>query len=253
MSPALPHHDPADPALYDDAYVQALFDRMGPTYGVMNLVSSFGFSEFWRIQCVRNAGITAGTRVCDMMSGSGECWRHVLRRGGSIVSIDFSRVMIARQHARNETFGRQVDVRCENALRTSLASGSVDAVLGAFGLKTLSQDQLAGFAVEIRRILKPGGRFSLLEISSAEGWLLGPFFRWYLRTVIPRIGRLCLGDIECYRMLGVYTERFVSCEPLARLFTDAGLTVTWQRHFFGCATSLVGVKPPGSPDSTIGI
>lgn len=246
------HHDTAqvmkkfepgrDPSR-EDQYVQALFDRMGPTYGVMNLLSSFGFSELWRLRCVRNAGIQPGSRVCDMMSGSGECWKYILRRGGSVVSIDFSEVMCGRQRQRNQNYEMRVDVRCENAMRTSIPSEAIDCVVCAFGLKTLSQEALKAFAFEIRRILRPGGRFSLLEISTAEGWFLSSLYRWYLRTIVPMIGRVCLADIECYRMLGAYTDAFVSCQRVSAAFAEAGLDVAVRRHFHGCATSLVGTKP----------
>ena len=100
--------------------------------------------------------------------------------------------------------------------------------------------------MEIHRILKPGGRFSLLEISTAEGWFLAPLYRWYLRSIIPLLGKLCLGDIECYRMLGVYTDEFVSSERVAAIFVEAGLDVRIHRHFYGCATSLVGTKKAGA-------
>jgi demethylmenaquinone methyltransferase / 2-methoxy-6-polyprenyl-1,4-benzoquinol methylase len=238
-------HEPMPHPCHEDAYVRQLFDRMEPTYGLMNLVSSFGFSEIWRRQCVRNAAVRPGARVCDMMSGSGECWSYVLRCGGSLVSVDFSRAMIERQRTRNQAQALGVDVRCENALLTSIETDSIDCVVGAFGLKTLSREQTRRFAIEIQRILKSGGRFSLLEISTAEGWFLAPLYRWYLRSVIPLLGRLCLGDIECYRMLGVYTDEFVSCEGVVGIFGKAGLNVSVQRHFYGCATSLVGTKQAG--------
>jgi ubiquinone/menaquinone biosynthesis methyltransferase len=227
---------------YEDAFVQNLFDRMGPTYDIVNLVSSFGFSEWWRLRCVRAAGISQGSLVCDMMSGSGECWRYILNRGGSVVSVDFSRGMSNRQSQRNTKIGGPVDIRCENALHTSINSDSVDFVVSAFGLKTLNRDSLESFAAEIRRILRPGGRFSLLEISTAEAWVLGPIFRWYVNRVVPMIGKLLLGDIECYRMLGRYTNEFKSCDHVLDIFKSAGLEVAVQRHFCGCATSLVGAK-----------
>lgn len=229
-------------ASYEDAYVQSLFDRMGPTYDLVNLVSSLGFSAFWRRRCVRDARVAKGSRVCDMMSGSGECWAEVLRRGGSLVAIDFSQVMAERQRKRNQRAGAGVDVRCENALRTSIESDSMDCVISAFGLKTLDHEALRKFAAEIARILKPGGCFSLLEISTARGWWLAPAYRWYVNAVIPLIGKLCLGDMECYRMLGAYTSAFGSCDRVASIFVEAGLEVSVNRHFHGCATSLVGAK-----------
>jgi len=232
------------PAIYEEAYVQALFDRMGPTYDVVNFVSSFGFSEFWRRRCVLNAGIRPGARVCDMMSGSGECWRYVADRGASLISVDFSRVTVRRQAERKRRFGRPVDVRCENALHTSIASESIDCVISAFGLKTLSREALMKFALEMRRILRPGGRFSLLEISTAEGWWLARIYGWYMNSVIPLIGKICLGDIECYRLLGAYTREFGSSDRIAPVFVEAGFEISVRRHFHGCATSLVGSKMP---------
>lgn len=151
--------------------------------------------------------------------------------------------MSERQHARNQKGHLGVDVRCENALETSLDNDSIDRVISAFGLKTLQQAGVARFAQEIRRVLKPGGRFSLLEISTAEGWLFAPIYRLYMNAVVPVIGQLCLGDMDCYRMLGAYTASFGSCHRVAPAFIKAGLHVSVHTHFFGCATSLVGIKP----------
>lgn len=228
---------------YDDAYVAQLFDRMGSTYDLVNRLSSFGFCELWRYQCVRHAQIQPGAVVCDMMAGSGECWPYLRRRAVSkIIAVDFSPVMIQRQRQRSKGGKLPIEVREENATHTSLPARSVDCVVGAFGLKTLSEESLAAFAREIARILKPGGRVSLFEISSAEGWWLGALYRWYVSVLIPQIGKLLLGDIECYRMLGVYTRAFGSCERVAPIFARAGLPVEVRRHFFGCASALVGIK-----------
>lgn len=229
---------------YDEAYIAEMFDRMGPTYDLVNRLSSFGFCELWRYQCVRHARIQPGAVVCDMMAGSGECWPYLqYRKVARVISVDFSPVMVRRQRQRQQRGNLVVDVREENATRTALPSGSVDHVVGAFGLKTLSAEALGFFAAEIRRILKPGGSFSLLEISSAQEWRFGAIYRWYVSMLIPQLGRLLLGDIECYRMLGVYTQAFGSCERIAPVFAVAGLSVEVRCHLFGCATAVVGNKP----------
>jgi demethylmenaquinone methyltransferase / 2-methoxy-6-polyprenyl-1,4-benzoquinol methylase len=234
---------PHTPPAYDDASLQSLFDRMGKTYDFMNVVTSFGFSELWRWICVRNAGVKRGDRICDLMAGSGECWRYVLRAGGTVTAVDFSKVMVGRQRARLLRHPEGcVEVREENALKTSLADGSMDGVIVSFGLKTLRTEDAERLAVEIHRLLKPGGRFSLIEISAARGWWLGSAYRWYLRAVVPLLGRLCMGDIDCYRMLSSYATAFGSCEPLVSVFARSGLKVELRSHFFGCATSLVGRK-----------
>lgn len=233
-----------DTPQYGDDYVAKMFDRMGPTYDLVNRVSSFGFCELWRYQCVRHAQIQPGAVVCDLMAGSGECWPYLrYRKVSKIIAVDFSPVMVRRQQLRSKRVDLPIDIRKENATKMSLPSHSVDCVVGAFGLKTLSDESLSAFAQEIRRVLKTGGRFSLFEISNADHWFFGALYRWYVASFIPQIGRIFLGDIECYRMLGVYTQSFGSCERVAPIFERAGLKVEVHHHFFGCATALVGINP----------
>jgi len=236
---------------YDEAYVAHLFDEMGPSYAVMNLVSSLGFSEIWRAQCVAGMPIAAGAVVADLMAGSGECWPYLQRRiqpRGRIVAVDISPVMCRRQQDRARRLaGAPVQIHCENALALSLPAASVDFVVSAFGLKTFKDRQLAQLAQEIFRVLRPGGGGSLIEISLPENSLLRLPYRFYINQVIPWLGRILLKDLECYKMLGVYTEAFGSCRAALRHFQDAGFEeVLLKQHFFGCATSLVLKKAPAA-------
>ncbi|MBA4149178.1 MAG: class I SAM-dependent methyltransferase [Verrucomicrobia bacterium] len=230
---------------YDPEYISKLFDRMGPTYDVINLVSSFGFSEFWRYQCVSHLPIHPGAVVCDMMAGSGECWPHIARRTGAsghLLSVDFCNTMVERQNKRNSKVDAKITVLHQNALCTSIPSESVDFVVAAFGLKTLGTNDLSKFAVEICRVLKPGGMFSLIEISVPQSAMLNFAYMLYIRRVIPLVGRLFLGDIAAYRMLGDYTLSFGSCERVKATFELPQFNIELRRHFFGCTTALVGKK-----------
>lgn len=228
---------------YDEEYVAHLFDQMGPSYGIVNLISSFGFSEIWRAKCVNNLTIQENATVADLMAGSGECWMYLKRRlksKGRIISVDLSRVMCGRQQQRiNQRLGVPVDIRCENALSMTLPDASVDFVVSAFGLKTFDARQMARFAAEMFRILRPGGSCSLLEITMPDAKILRIPYHFYISSIIPWIGRIFLKDMECYRMLGVYTEAFGSCVPAAAHFQSAGFKVMMRRHLFGCASSLV--------------
>jgi len=218
---------------------------MGPSYDVMNLITSFGFSEIWRAQCVGNLRIPKGAVVADLMAGSGECWTYLRRRlkgTGRILSVDISPVMCQRQKARLGCAGSPVDIRCENALAMSLPDGSVDFVISGFGLKTFNAAQLNQLAAETFRILKPGGSCSFIEISVPEASGLRMLYGWYISVMIPLVGKIFLGGIDCYQMLGVYTTAFGSCAGCAEIFRSAGFEVTFKKHFFGCATSLVLVK-----------
>ena len=228
---------------YDGDFVRDVFERMAATYGITNLISSFGFCRRWRRQCVAGAEIDSGMVVFDLMSGMGECWHMIGRRlGGSgrIVAVDFSDEMCRRAEGNARHAGVAVEVLREDVLKNSIPDAAADCVVSSFGLKTFSEVQMRDLAQQIARILRPGGSYSLLEISMPDARLLRGPYGFYLRRIIPQIGRLLLGDPSCYRMLSVYTRAFRNCGVMAELLAQAGLTVNLRRHFFGCATSVVG-------------
>ncbi len=230
--------------LYDPALVRSLFDEMAATYGLVNLVSSFGFCRRWRLQCIQQVRLFEGARVIDLMTGMGELCPAIANSvgsGGGVVAVDISPVMCskARQHLA-ERLTCPIEVIEADALCSSLPSGSADVVLASFGLKTFSSDQGRQLAKEVRRLLKPGGMFSFIEISVPPSTLLRGPYMLYLKRLIPLIGRLMMGNPENYRLLGVYTEAFGSCHSVASAFRAAGLEVEVRSFFFGCATGLVG-------------
>jgi demethylmenaquinone methyltransferase/2-methoxy-6-polyprenyl-1,4-benzoquinol methylase len=232
-------------SIYETAFQQQLFDEMSATYGVVNLVASFGFAARWRRQCLEHAQLAPGLVVCDLMSGMGECWPTIVSRvgpEGRVVAIDFSPKMCERARGQLARLGPQVSLRQEDATASSMPNASADRIVCSFGLKTMSHEQIARLAAEIRRILKPGGKFSCIEISRPKRWLLAPLYLFYLRHVIPWIGRCFLGNPDNYRMLGVYTCAFESCARLVELFEAARLRVDFHEFFFGCATGLSGVR-----------
>jgi demethylmenaquinone methyltransferase/2-methoxy-6-polyprenyl-1,4-benzoquinol methylase len=92
-------------------------------------------------------------------------------------------------------------------------------------------------------VLRPGGRFSLIEVSVPRHRLLRVPYLFYLVHVIPLLGRLLLGNPENYRMLGVYTTAYGDARRSLPAFRDAGLEVQVVESCFGCATGLVGRKP----------
>ena len=229
---------------YEPEFVRELFNGMASTYGVTNLVSSFGFCQRWRERCVELAQVQPGMVVYDLMSGMGECWSSLDRRlqgNGSVVALDFCPEMCARARVTRDRI-RRLDVTLlqEDVLANSIGTASADRVLCSFGLKTFTEQQGQLLAFELARILKPGGRYSLLEISVPSARLLRWPYMLYLKYVIPVLGLLFLGNPRCYSMLGAYTEAFQNCRRMAESLRRAGLEVEYRELFFGCATALVG-------------
>jgi len=220
-----------------------LFNEMARTYGAVNLVSSFGFSHFWRKACVRALALEPAHACADLMSGMGEATLLIARhRVRSIQAVDFCPAMVARAHA---AFSRHrletVQLQQADVLRLAEIA-AFDRVCVSFGVKTLDDAALAEFARLLQRLLKPGGRAALVEIAIPTARLLRAPYLFYLRHVIPFIGRLCLGNPDCYRSLAIYTESFARRQRFAGMLTDTGFTVSERRLFFGCAQLWVAHK-----------
>jgi demethylmenaquinone methyltransferase/2-methoxy-6-polyprenyl-1,4-benzoquinol methylase len=237
------------PDLYDAAFQRRVFDDMAASYDRVNLLTSFGFSRAWRIAAVRRLELRPGMTVHDWMTGMGEGWRYLRKRLAAddrIVAIDFSAGMLTLARRRLvRTPDPAIEVREGDllALDPPLPAGSADAVLCLFGVKTLRPADRPRFAAELARVLRPGGTYSLIDVSVPQFAPLRWPYLFYLKWVIPILGRLLLGNPESYRLLGIYTERFGDCRALVPVLRDAGLQATYVDSFFGCASGVWGRRP----------
>jgi ubiquinone/menaquinone biosynthesis C-methylase UbiE len=232
-------------ARYDPESIRTLFDDMASTYGHVNLISSFGFTARWRNQAVAGLPLASADCVVDLMSGMGELWRSLattLPASARVVGIDISPEMVRRTH---REWHFPVEVYVEDVLTWDPPSALADAVVSSFGLKTFDREQQRRLARTVAQLLKPGGTYSFVEISVPPMLPLRAAYMFYLKWLIPLVGRLLLGNPDSYRMLGVYTEAFDNATHFAACLREAGLEVAPVSYFFGCATGVRGIKPPG--------
>ena len=236
-------------SIYEPEFVEKLFNEMSLTYERMNTITSFGFSNRWRKQCVHELAIEPGQVVIDLMTGMGETWDYICRRigpDGTLMGVDFCEGMLryADQKRQKKRFSSHtITIQKQNVLAGTIPAQSADHVVVSFGLKTFNEEQLRQLAFEIARILKPGGQFSCIEVSVPEPALLRSFYLFYLRRVIPLLGALFLGNPQTYRMLGIYCTQFKNTTQCWQLFQQAGLICWPTSYFFGCASGIVGHKP----------
>jgi demethylmenaquinone methyltransferase/2-methoxy-6-polyprenyl-1,4-benzoquinol methylase len=231
--------------IYDTKFVSQLFDRMSKTYGITNYISSFGFTEKWRKQCVEEINWSSDmSKGYDLMSGMGKSWHLVHnKKRTKIIGVDISEEMNKKARIRLEREPEwDIEIREEDILENEITSESADFIVSTFGLKTFSDEQLRRLAQEVTRILKDGGQISMIEISKPKNWILQRPYMFYLKNIIPLIGKFFQGNSSSYRMLGVYCDRFNNFEFFKSELSRAGLNVKMKSYFFGCATGIVGYK-----------
>lgn len=233
--------------IYDPQFVSGMFDRMSKTYGMANLITSFGFTARWRKQCLQDLPLIKEKAIgYDLMSGMGESWGHIQKVIGSesqLIALDISDEMNrkASEHLHRLTV-KNIVLKKANVLENDIEDNSADFIVSTFGIKTFNLEQQEKLAIEINRILKPNGVFALIEISEPKAKILKVFYMFYLKIMIPLIGRVFMRNAEDYRMLGKYCAEFKNSQPIFEYLKKTGLNVQYKNYFFGCASGVYGEK-----------
>ena len=209
--------------------VRHMFDRIAPVYDAMNRLMSAGLDRRWRV-ATAEAVVREGDRVLDVCCGTGDLSIAAREVGGEVTGLDFSEPMLARAREKNP----EIEWISGDALVLPFADGSFDAATVGFGVRNLA-DLERGLA-ELRRILKPGGRLAILEITRPKG-LLAPFYRLWFDGVIPLAGKVLPGG-SAYSYLPASVRRFPAPEGLAKLLDESGFDEIRWRLFAGGIVAL---------------
>lgn len=232
--------------IYEPDYVKKLFNQMSGSYERVNYITSFGYSIRWRRQMMDKLGRSEQPlKVLDLLSGLGENWTHLKERfpNAHFHALDFSEGMVERSKPKaHKVFKGKLEHYCEDALYNQLPSGTFDIITCAFGLKTFNTEQLNILATQVRRLLKPQGKFCFIEVSSPPPFMLNLAYRFYLGRLIPVLGKMFLGNPSDYKMLWVYTRKFGNSREVKEIFATHGLEVQYDQYFYGCATGISGSK-----------
>ncbi len=233
-------------SIYNEAFIANLFNQMSGSYKNMNSLASLGFYPLWRRRAIEKMRLKEGEAVTDLLTGSGECWKHILDKigfSGKLTALDFSEGMLHRARFRREQYvTHTIEILAENVFKNSIPAQSQDVVICAYGIKTFTPEQLADFAEEIHRILKPCGRFSLVEVLTPPNKWLRKLYFFYLSRVMPFLAYILSGNAKSHGLLRVYTENFKTPCLLMSLLTEKGFVVTQQNCFYGCAGIIYGTR-----------
>jgi demethylmenaquinone methyltransferase/2-methoxy-6-polyprenyl-1,4-benzoquinol methylase len=182
----------------------------------MNSVMTAGLHHRWRTRAVDLAAIGPGSRVLDVATGTGDLAIEVARRGADVVGSDFSSEMLER--ARSKAPGLRWEQA--NALALPYGDDEFDAATVGFGARNFS-DLERGLG-EMARVVRPGGRVVVLEITSPTRPPLSTFYRLWFDHVVPVLGRLT-GEEQAYSYLPSSVRRFPGPPELAAAMERAGL------------------------------
>lgn len=213
--------------------VRAMFDRIAGIYDPLNTAMTAGLHHRWRARAADLARVGPGGRVLDVATGTGDLaieLAHRVAPKGTVIGCDFSEGMLDR--AREKTAEPNLRFEWADALELPYPDDAFDAATVGFGARNFA-DLDKGLA-EMARVVKPGGRVVVLEITTPAKGPLSAFYRLWFDRVVPLIGRLAslaprsdgseATIADAYTYLPSSVKRWPSPPELAAQMSAAGLT-----------------------------
>jgi demethylmenaquinone methyltransferase/2-methoxy-6-polyprenyl-1,4-benzoquinol methylase len=239
-----PTGGPRSAGTLEEGQVRAMFDRIAGVYDRMNAVMTVGLDRHWRHRAADLSEVGPGAQVLDVATGTGDLALELARRvapGGRVVGTDFSEEMLVRAQEKAALAApARVTLEFEwgNALSLPYEAAAFDAATVGFGARNFA-DLRRGVA-EMARVVRPGGRVVILEITTPQKPPLSWFYSVWFDRFVPALGRAA-GDAAAYSYLPSSVKRFPGPRELASLMAGCGLRrVRWLLTAAGIIAIHVG-------------
>jgi demethylmenaquinone methyltransferase / 2-methoxy-6-polyprenyl-1,4-benzoquinol methylase len=201
-----------------------MFDAVAPRYDLLNRLISLGLDQGWRRRAVAAMALAPGQTALDLATGTGDLAIRIAKSHPevTVIATDPSRGMLDVAVEKARPLGDRVRFSVGDAQAIDLPAGSVDAVSMAFGIRNVEDRPRA--LREMARVVRAGGRISILELSEPQHGALAALARFHIHSVVPRIGGALSGMAEY-----AYLQRSIAAFPAPELFAatmfENGLTV----------------------------
>ena len=219
--------------------VETMFDNIAPTYDKLNHRLSWDIDRSWRRKAIKALEPYMPQQILDVATGTGDfaIMTAQMLKPQHITGCDISEGMmkVARQRVEKEQLDKIISFHREDCSALSYPDASFDAVTSAFGIRNF-QD-LDKSLLEIHRVLKPGGRISIVELSQPVSFPMRQLFAVYSHCILPVYGRIISKDKAAYSYLTKTIEAFPQGEQMTVILKKAGFTdVSFKRFTFGICT-----------------
>ena len=224
--------------------VQGVFERVAGRYDLMNDLMSAGVHRLWKAALIDWLHPRAPMHLLDIAGGTGDvAFRFLERTGGgsagaqaTVCDISPGMLGLGRDRALDRALIRGIDWICGDAEALPVADATVDAVTIAFGMRNVAD--MAQALAEVRRVLKPGGRFLCLEFSRVLAPGLERLYDAYSFNLLPALGEIVTGDRDAYQYLVESIRRFPDQQAFADMIEGAGLGQVKYRNLSGGIAAL---------------
>lgn len=221
--------------------ISQMFDRIAPTYDLLNHVLSANIDKRWRKRAVKKLALTGTERVLDACTGTGDQAVALHAAGAAeVVGTDFAPEMI---RVAKEKAGEQIAFQVADTTQLPFEDASFDVATVSFGVRNL-EDMDGGFR-DLQRVLRPGGRLMVLEFTQPPNPIFRAFYYLYFMIILPIIGNLVSGGADnAYAYLPRSVLAFPGPDELAKRLKKAGFaTVEVETLTFGIACIHLATKP----------
>ena len=223
--------------------VEDMFDNIAPKYDLLNHVLSMKIDVAWRNTLVKWMKKDGVKKVLDVATGTGDL-AIAVHKGtqAEVVGLDLSQQMlnVGLVKIKKLNLDGRISMQKGDAENLPFEDNSFDAVSVAFGVRNF--ENLNKGLAELRRVVKENRSVYILEFSKVEGFL-GPFYMFYFRNILPRIGKLISKDHRAYSYLPDSVNAFPYGEKMKNILLETGFNnVEFKKLSLGIATIYKATK-----------
>lgn len=225
--------------------VERMFDGIAHSYDLLNHTLSLGIDRRWRKAAIESLLPYSPCKVLDVATGTGDFALLTARTlpGAAVTGVDLSEGMLAvgRKKIKEAGLENRIALRKEDCLRLSFADNSFDALTVAYGVRNF--ENLDAGLREMCRVLRPGGRLVIVELTSPVRFPMKQLFWLYSHVLMPAVGKIVSHDSSAYTYLPATMEAFPQGERMTGILAKAGFRdVKFRRFTFGLSTLYTATK-----------